>query len=368
MQELMDQAKKDLRGKKFVLDRYGKPVVVGSSNAEKLPPFSTPLSLNIKNPGGAGLPSSTSNNNGNDGGDDDMSGAMGVGGGKKDGKKKQFVRVAGSRGVDESSFKPTLSLAVTLSGVENIPKLNPGVSVRSSTSMRSGSKIPDDPKKMSRKQYMSQSLSRRSGGLGENSSIDSMSRTLDAGASSMHASGAGHGTGMGTGMGQGAGMGAGTGADRSMYSIGGASKASKASKGSVVSMSMRSVEGMPDLDYMEGARRIHTGGADGPYDLSDEELGLGPSPTKGQPSPSRLPGRASEHNAANLNLLAGSPENGKPRDRDMPKNMRPVAERKHLPAPPLGHITGHGLSIEKFVEKTKLVNTEEDNWHQDWRT
>lgn len=158
MQEQIELANKELRGKKFTLDRFGKPVVVGVISAEKLPPFSMPLSLNIKsttggdyNGGGVldtddqstgsngvgrkqdhnnNLHRSNNNNNNNDNLDNNKNnlspGGAATASGAKTGKKKPFVRVAGSRGVDENSFKPTLSLAVTLSGVDHIPRLNPG--------------------------------------------------------------------------------------------------------------------------------------------------------------------------------------------------------------------------------------------------
>jgi len=53
--------------------------------------------------------------------------------------------------------------------------------------------------------------------------------------------------------------------------------------------------------------------------------------------------------------------------------MKPVAERKHLPAPPLGQITGHGMTLEKLKQKTELREAyEEDHkepdWTQEWRS
>lgn len=352
----MEQAKKELRGKKFVLDRYGKPVVVGSVNADKLAPFSAHVGLNIKNGGCAdidhdNMSTGSAASKGSKGHHKDHTAAPAVA--DKDKKKKHFVRVAGSRGVDESSFKPTLSLAVTLSGVEHIPKLNPGVSVRSSTSVRSGERLPEDPKHISRKQYMSQSLSRRSGAGDGGSSLDSMSRTLDA--SSFY-------TNEPSRIG-----------DKSVFSAqsGGSKSRSSPSKAAGRVVQMKSMEDLPDLDKMEGGRLAPSNHIPSHRDLSDEELGLGPVIAKGSSGATRalgtLPSKPSEKQQANIKLLAGSPENGRPRDRDMVKNMRPVAERKHLPAPPLGQITGHGLTAEKFIEKSKLIATEEDNWHQDWR-
>ena len=352
LQEQMEQAKKELRGKKFVLDRYGKPVVVGSVNAEKLAPFSTPVIPNIKGTGQDMDLDNMSTGSQDVGRRKGSQASMGSQDNKP--KKKQFVRVAGSRGVEESSFKPTLSLAVTLSGIEHIPKLQPGVVVRSSTFVRSGEKVPDDPKHMSRKQYLSQSLSRRSA-LGENSSLDSMSRTLDAN-SSMFTSDPTRVGERGSVL---------SGASRTSRSHAGGSTHSGGHGRSVVT-TMRSMEGLQDVDRFEGARPVPTAGPS-IHDASDEELGLGPVNTRGNPLSPTRPQKVTAKQKANIELLSGNPENGRPKDRDLPKNMRPVAERKHLPAPPLGHITGHGLSVEKYNEKSKLVAAEEEDWHQDWR-
>jgi hypothetical protein len=345
LQEQMEQAKKELRGKKFVLDRYGKPVVVGNVNADRLPPFSTPLGLNIKPSGGETDLDNTSTGSGGSLGPT-RKGSQQSDAGK--GKKRNFIRVAGSRGVEENSFKPTLSLAVTLSGVEVIPKLNPGVSVRSSTSVRSGERLPDDPKHLSRRQYESQSLYRRST-AGENSTLDSMSRTLDASSSFLLPD---RTRGVG---------------EKSVFSStsGGRSLGGQSRLGGSVT-AVRSMDHLPDMDQLEGSRPVARAVA-GVHDLSDEELGMGPVNTKGMPKAAQLPKKPSQKQQANINLLAGSPENGRPKDRDLPKNMRPVADRKHLPAPPLGHIAGHGLTLEKFKEKTELSAAEDEDWHQDWR-
>jgi hypothetical protein len=335
----MDQAKKELRGKKFILDRYGKPVVLGSVNAEKLPPYATPLSLNIKSTGGEVDLDNMSTGSGGSAGRKDAP-QEGNGSGKP--KKKQFIRVAGSRGVDESSFKPTISLAVTLSGVEHIPKLNPGVSVRSSTSVRSGERLPDDPKHLSKKQYMSQSLSRRSM-LGENSTLDTMSRTLDANSSILSPAERTRG------------------GEKSVFSNTSAGRSYGTSRAGGSVTAMRSMDGLPDMDHMEGSRPV-VRAAVGYHDMSDEELGLGPVNTKGAVKQSTLPKKPSEKQKANINLLGGSPENGRPKDRDLPRNVHYVADRTHLPAPPLGQITGHGGFADKRSPTSKQPSMDGSNW------
>jgi hypothetical protein len=136
--------------------------------------------------------------------------------------------------------------------------------------------------------------------------------------------------------------------------------------------SAQSIEHLPDIDAMEGSRRVVP--IDSTQDLSDEELGLGTyNSSSGQAVRGKLPKKPSTAQRANIELITGSPDNGKPRDRDLPKNMRPVAERRHLPAPPLGQITGHGLSLEKYMEKSAIIASNNDStvsdseWHQQWR-
>lgn len=356
IEEQMEQAKKELRGKKFVLDRYGKPVVVGSVAADKLPPFTMPLGMNIKSAGGEVDLDNMSTGSGGSmgagggglarkGSQQSQSSATGAGAGVAKGKKKNFIRVAGSRGVERGdAFKPTLSLAVTLAGVEVIPKLNAGVTVRSSTSVRTGERLPEDPKRISRKQYETQSLYRRSV-TGDNSTLDTMtmmSRTLEGGNSSVYSPDRR--------------------GEKSVFSStsGGRSLGGQSRAGGSVT-TMKSLDGLPDLDRMEGSRPVHRP-VPAVRDATDEELGLGPALTKGAPAATQLPVKPSLKQQANISLLAGSPDNGKPKDRDLPKNMRPVAERKHLAAPPLGHIAGHGLTFEKTRDKSEFSMTEEENW------
>lgn len=355
LQETMDKASKDLKGKKFVLDRYGKPVILGNVNIDKLVPFSTQLGLNIKsvennefndldyNSKQQQLQQVKTNKNNNR--NDSLTSSQGDSKlGENHNKKKQFVRVAGSRGVEESSFKPTISLAVTLSGIEQIPKLNAGVSIRSRNDVRTGDKLPEDPSHMSRKHYeSSQALSKRSITFNDNSTMESPSLYTNI--------------------------------DNSIYSND-HMKASSSSKTSLKPgknriVAMKNIDHLPDIDSLEGSQVINQ--VNDTYDLSDEELGLGPSKLlSGQQQQlnitNTLPNKPTQQQMLNIALISGSPESGKPRDRDLPKNMRPIAERKHLPAPPLGQTTGHGfMSVEKYNERKNYTNKVDDNWHQSWR-
>eukprot|EP01034_Spumella_vulgaris_P028988 gene28988-35953_t len=343
LQKTLEKASKELSGKKFVLDRYGKPVVIGKIKPESLPPFSQTLGLHVKSPPVAAEDDIENR--------DDLANEM-VPTDKK--KPKKYIRVAGSRSVDESTFRPTTNLATTLSGVEYIGRVNPGVTVRSHAAVKAGDKVAEDANHMSRQQYFSKtaSLQQQSMRGGDNSTVQSqLSRTFESvnggmgvGEHSTFSAASGHHGGGAGGR-------------------GGSMTASHSSA--------KSIEHLPDIDAMEGARRVVP--LDSTQDLSDEELGLGHySSTNTQAVRGKLPKKPSTAQRANIELITGSPENGKPRDRDMPKNMRPVADRRHLPAPPLGQTTGHGLSLEKYMEKSAIAANNESTvsdseWHQQWR-
>lgn len=231
IQEQIEKASKELGGKTFVLDRYGKPVVVGKVKTESLPPLSLSLSLNVI----------SSNSNGET--VEDPKNKDGDGGDKR--KSRPLIRVAGSRGIEES-FKPIISLATTLSGVETIPKVNQGVLIKNSGSgdVRKGEDIPEDPKRMSRKQYISRSTF-------SNSLNDSSLLSLNNPTSKF------------------AGMREGKAASTSFHSDG------LNGGNSSLSVQTKSIELLPDIDSMEGGRKV-TFDSPMPHDLSDEELGIGP--------------------------------------------------------------------------------------------
>eukprot|EP01038_Epipyxis_sp_PR26KG_P004211 gene4211-5985_t len=343
MQEKLEKATKDLNGKKFVLDRYGKPVLLGSVKADSLPSFSIPMSLNVV---------SGSNDNEDNIEDFDQHHSSK----KKRDKKKVYIKVAGSRGIDEN-FKALNSLATVLTGVESIPRLNPGVTIRTNTVTKSGDELPENPNRMSRKKFntvkaqMSQSLGGKSS-MGSTVGFDTNSGYVDNGNSSL-------------------------GFNRSIASFaseGGHSNTSGIKSG----MSGRSIESLPDIDALEGGKHISNSENLKETMLEEDEDmdAYGPRDSSiGNQNKGSLPRKASEVQKANINLLSGKPENGKPRDRDLPKNMRPVAERKKLPAPPLGQVSGHGLIFEKFKEKSSLSSASGSNeeqsmnseWHQQWR-
>lgn len=413
LQEQMAKASKDLRGKKFVLDRYGQPIILGTVDPKRLPALSTAPNLQVKEgyngrPGdissrsqqshqqhhqqhhhphttggkvsprtqrieeeqaaiaqmrqqhGQLPPDANANNNNNNN------------------KKRQFVRVAGSRGVDEASFMPTLSLATTLSGVEHIPRVNPGVIVRSKTSTKAGDTIQEDPKHISRKTLLAKTAQQQQfGGLSQHSG-GMMSPT---GSTSLFSPGTRSQQGLTVGFQESSFVGPGGGGGSSSHSP-------------VPVDVQASIDSMPDFNRLEGSRKVVR--VEEVRDWTDAELGIGPYepashgpgghantangqqvsvPPFGSPdsraSGSVLPQKPSERQEHNIRLLRGSPDKGKPKDRDQPKNVHPVAQRKHLPAPPLGQTTGHGLTLDKFHEKTSINGgdsaTQHSNWTEQWR-
>jgi len=269
IQEQMEKAAKELSGKSFVLDRYGKPVVLGKVKTESLPPLSVSLALNV-------LPT---NGNG-ESVEDTRTGFSSTSDGVEKGKKgRPFLRVAGSRGIEES-FKPIISLATTLSGIETIPKVNQGVSIKNSTDVRKGEDIPDDPKRMSKKQYMSRSTL-------SHSLHDTSLTSLNNNSSKL------------IGM-------------RDEKSFAGFPYDGLNTTGSSLSITSKSIEMLPDIDYLEGGKKV-TFSSPTIHDMSDEELGLGPIKQKAptdEKQLGKLPSKRTAQQRASIEALNGSPDNG----------------------------------------------------------
>lgn len=376
MQEQIAKTAKDLRGKKFILDRYGQPIILGNVDPKRLPALTTAPNLQVKEglSGPQGDVSSRSQSRGGHHGakvsprtqriEEEQAAiaqmrqqhGQNPPGANVDGKKRQFVRVAGSRGVDEASFLPTLSLATTLSGVEHIPRVNPGVIVRSKTSTKAGETISEDPKHISRKTLLAKTAQQQQlGGLSQ-SSLNSN------GGSAMFSPGTRSQQGLTVGFQESSFMGA---------------------NGQDVIDVQASIDSLPNFNPLEGSRKVVR--VNEVRDWTDAELGIGPYDSQtsshamgGDPSSpdsrmsqNKIPQKPSDRQEHNIRLLRGSPDKGKPKDRDQPKNVHPVAQRKHLPAPPLGHTTGHGLTIEKFYEKNSLQagdsTAQNSNWTDQWR-
>ena len=258
------------------------------------------------------------------------------------GEKKKKLRVAGHRSIEEGTFMPAITLASSLAGIDSIPKLSNGVSVKSVSGTRSGQEIPENPQRLSKKTYMkSQSSLYSSSDSNGGESTVSFSRSLGAAG------------------------------DKRQAKLGG--NASMASDGLNTNslISAKSIDFLEDLDPYEGGKQVNFAPPT-PRDMTDEELGLG---VITKPSPmgkviGKVPDRRSDlQKALLLKELTDSPNNGKPRDRVLPKNMTPTSQRLHLPAPPLGEITGHGMSYEKFQDSMSkdIFAPGDDEWTSDWR-
>lgn len=134
LQEEVNRAAEDLKGKNYIFDQSGNVVLIQPLKSDQLPPFSFHPSLNV--------------NNFDVDGDDKKRGFN---------KKKKKIRVAGSRSVedrsDKSLFIPTTSLATTIVSNSNDFQLNNGVAIETNTISKEGPPIPEDPRKPSRKDY-----------------------------------------------------------------------------------------------------------------------------------------------------------------------------------------------------------------------
>lgn len=307
IEETMLKAKKDFKGKKFILDSAGKPLLLAPIKPEALPPYAIPLGLNITNGTAADLNRQRSASHGPGSHSSSSSDAAAT-----TKRKKKTIRVAGSREVDESQFKASYSLASTLAGTENIPVVNPGVVVKSiSGPPKEGPALPEDNRRMSRKTYFNRQSS--SSQLGMN-----MSRADTFGS-------------------------LGTAGDQSL-AIGFAEDDNSLLPASMVQFQ--------DIDAFEGSRRVVP--LEQGDDLGDRD-DIGVKTTSGHVELGVLPSKPSWQQMQNVMQLTGGA--GLLRDRDLPQNMKSPNERRHLPAPPVGQVSGHGLTSPGNIPVEKQGST-----------
>jgi len=246
-------------------------------------------------------------------------------------KKKKVIKVAGSRQIDESLFKPSYSLASTLSGSEQIPNVNAGVVVKSASSFKEGPAIVEDGRKISRKSYLSKSMATSIFGQSKQNSPTGFGKTdsLDSyGAEDL---------------------------DQSL-AIGFAED-----DNTILPTSMMSNTQFPDMNMFEGSRRVKPASRSNyeTNDTSDDIGGMTPTVTSQQNGLQAAAGgirpiKPSIQQVNNIEKLTGGA--GLIRDRDLPLNMKTTADRKKLPAPPLGQVSGHGLSPEKSTVTASNVS------------
>jgi hypothetical protein len=296
LEEQLAKASKEARGKKFVLDRYGQTVIIGKVDPTHLPPFNASLQAAIKKE--EDMPKTGARLKSTDDSEEPQN--------QQNAGKKRFVRVAGSRGVDETSFQPNLSLASTLSGAEAIQKMGAGVTLRSRFGERSGETIQEDAKHISKKTY-----------LAKTASIQPALAQIDDFDPSYGTSG-------------------------TLKQNNNQTKSKSQKSIRFDPNTVKNINSLPDLDPFEGSRRVQVDTRQ--FDVSDDELGLGPTSTKGSGGADMiLPKKPDTRQKHVVEQLVKSPDGGnKPRDRDLTRNMKAVADRKHLPAPPVGLVGSHG--------------------------
>jgi hypothetical protein len=293
LKEEIGKAQKSLKGKnvKFVIDKEGNLLTVDPVKPESLPPFAVPLGTNISE------------------GSRDLD--EGGGSRRSVSGKKAPLRVAGAPSVpaEDLYFKASNTLASTLAGGETIAVLQPGVSVQSGETVRAGPEPLPDPKKPSRKEYM------RSGaastlGFEDASYLDSPTSSAVLRAPLLDSPNA----------------------DDSFVTNISVPPSSSGFR-------------LPDIDVMEGSRRIFPlDSVQSPGEENDEETAtMGSSNLQGL-SASRLPMKPSDKQKHIVSLIHGGPDVGGNRDRDSPISMVPPPARIKLPAPPIGHTTGHGMA------------------------
>ncbi len=317
MQENIEQQVKDLKGKKYTIDRNGQVVQLTTVKPTSLPPYQVNPETKIANykekarAGSRGRTAGTAASNA-----DSMQGETGTAAESKKGKRK--IRVAGSRAVDEYTFLPSYTLADTLSSTAEQVVPTAGVSVQINDSTRTGPSVPSIPGKMSRKEYAARNVS-QTGGEDLGGSMDE--GTFDGGSSLLQ-----------TGE--------------------------QAFNDSQVPLSMQGGSNMrqelqyklPDVDAMAGGRRIvqpdhvesPTAGRD-----ADIEDGLGPVSNAGGGDIilAKIPGPKDP----NVRLFSHDTTfTGKPKDRDLPSNMKPPSERVKPVAPPPGQVSIYD-SPDKFA-------------------
>eukprot|EP01041_Mallomonas_annulata_P000561 gene561-1082_t len=287
IQEEIDRVTKEMKGKKFTLDVDGKPVPVSQVEAARLPPFSYQLDLNITSGNTEpytkpkeGLPK----------------------------KKKQRIRVAGSRDIDNTYFVPSSSLATSLSGTNIV--LNPGVSIRTNETIREGPPPAEDPNKPSRKTYMRTQITQSQGHMGSSSGGGLGSYTLDS---------------PGTFT-----------ASNALQSLDNTSPQTRSPSTMLPQHSFRANR-FVDIDPTEGGRKTEEKKSES-YVSDDAELGLGPVVTMGKPNPGKLPAKPSTSQDNVVKQLFGGVEQAGPRDRENPRAQVALSHRKRGPPAPMGQV------------------------------
>ncbi|GMI17197.1 hypothetical protein TrLO_g6314 [Triparma laevis f. longispina] len=120
--------------------------------------------------------------------------------------------------------------------------------------------------------------------------------------------------------------------------------------------------GFGDVDSLSGAKKRREVVPEKEKEVEDEHDKLlrasdwGKASLGNNPSPIKLAKKPSNKQQHIMSQFSGGPNVQNRRDRMQPAAMVPQKDRKHLPAPPLGEATGHGL--ESIVAKGQFGSDE----------
>ena len=314
MQKEIENQVKELKGKKYTVDRDGTVIPLAPVKSNALPPYQVAPDTKITNyeekASRGGSRKGTANASAPAG--DAPGSAIAK---NKQEKGKRLVRVAGSRTVDEYTFLPSYTLSDTLSAGEGLMPTS-GVVISVNDQKRQGPAIPTIPGKMSRKEYAARNTV---GGAALDAS--SLEEGIDAGSSLLQPGELAFND----------------------------SQLPLSMQGGAPTMRSELQYKIPDIDTMAGGRRkVLPGDPSSPTQREDDaNAGLGPvsSALGGDPSVATRPGpkdptvRLFNHDVS---------KTGKPTDRDLPQNMKPPSERTKQLAPPPGIVSKYD-SPNKFA-------------------
>jgi hypothetical protein len=323
LQDTIQEKTKDLPKGKYVLDREGNPTIVKPIRPDNLPAYSQPTGLRIAS---QNLEADRAAAEALAAEEAEKKENKKIGNKKK---KKPVVRVAGSRAVDsrdQKYFQPSSSLAVNMAGVEDNMMIQPGVTVRVEENVRFGGPVPNNPVKLSRRQYAERTAQFGSGPTLSNSEDDDDdgflgSSDVDRG-HEMGSADDGYPT------------------SPTHFVADAPSRDGAQTSDSKLPKSMRGLR-LPDVDPFAGGRKVEVEEAAVEKDPFEDADPHRPLPSTVSQVAHRRP---STRQKENVRALHGGMDKENPRDRAPPKSMVAVSDRKHLAAPYLGKTTGHGLS------------------------
>lgn len=319
MQTEIESQVKDLKGKKYSIDREGHVIPLAPVRSAALPPYQvvadTKVSNFDENKGDKGRSRKGTGNA--SAAPPTASSVAGEPGTAAEGKKgKRTVRVAGSRAVDEYTFLPSFTLSDTLSTGDGLMPTS-GVTINVNDQKRQGPSVPTIPGKMSRKEYAARSAV---GGAALETSLE-LDDTFDAGSSLLQAG---------------------------ELAFNDSQVPLSMSGAGATQMRSEVQYKIPDIDVMAGSRRKIVVEPTSPTQRDeDASAGLGPVSNTGGGDPSIGTRPGPKDNKVRL-FNHDVERTGKPTDRDLPKNMIHPSARTKPVAPPPGTVSKYD-SPDKFA-------------------